>query len=315
MYDILAFADTCVDLLMRGRDVVPEFGQVEKLVDNYELELGGSCCLFAAQAAKLGLKVAVLGKVGPDAFGELVIGKLKAAGVDTRFITVDPALKTGVTVHLTPSGVNDRAMLTYLGSLESLTPADITDDFLRLGRHLHYGSLYLHTGLLPVWGDIMHRAKRLGLSTSLDPNYDPSGQWQAGMIDALPSIDVFMPNDVELCSIARRDSLPDAVAALLATYNGVLAVKAGADGATVHRRDENFRFKPLPAAPGGDSTGAGDAFDAGFLAGWLNGLSLAYSLEIGCLCGRSVAGKAGGYAGQLWRSDLPALEQRTGRAI
>ena len=59
-YDIIIFGDTCVDLIINGTDVVPEFGQVEKLVENYTLEMGGSCCIFTAQAAKLGLKIDVI---------------------------------------------------------------------------------------------------------------------------------------------------------------------------------------------------------------------------------------------------------------
>ena len=60
-YDIVVFGDTCVDLIMHDEDVAPRFGQVEKVVAGYELVMGGSCCIFASQAAKLGLKVAVLG--------------------------------------------------------------------------------------------------------------------------------------------------------------------------------------------------------------------------------------------------------------
>ena len=68
-FDLVVFGDTCVDLILKDADVVPEFGQVEKLVADYDLEMGGSCCIFAAQAAKLGLRVALVGRVGADAFG------------------------------------------------------------------------------------------------------------------------------------------------------------------------------------------------------------------------------------------------------
>jgi sugar/nucleoside kinase (ribokinase family) len=63
-YDILTFGDLCVDLIMTGPDVTPQFGQVEKLVADYTLEMGGSCSIFACQAAKLGLHTAILGRVG-----------------------------------------------------------------------------------------------------------------------------------------------------------------------------------------------------------------------------------------------------------
>jgi hypothetical protein len=59
IYDIITFGDMCVDLILTG-DVVPRFGQVEKLVDDYVLEMGGSCCIFACQASRLGMQVGIL---------------------------------------------------------------------------------------------------------------------------------------------------------------------------------------------------------------------------------------------------------------
>lgn len=307
-YDVIVFADTAVDLLMSGPDVTPQFGQVEKLVDSYQLELGGSCCLFAAQAAKLGLRVAALGRVGDDDFGQLVIRKLADAGVETAFITVDSALKTGLTVHLTPTNSGDRAMLTMLGSLCALTPTDVTDDFLKLGRHLHYASLFLHTGLLPEWVTILRRARQHGLTVSLDTNWDPSGEWESGLAEALPLVDVLMPNEQEACLIAHRSSL-DSALDVLRSQVSILTLKQGATGAQVYSGESILTTVPTPADLGGDSTGAGDAFDAGFLAGWLRAMPLQTCLEIGAACGRGVAGQIGGYAGQLWQRDIPALNQ------
>jgi sugar/nucleoside kinase (ribokinase family) len=277
---------------------------VEKLVENYTFELGGSCGIFAAQAAKLGLRVAVLGKVGADEFGAYYRRKLTDTGVDTRYLYTDPAIKTGVTVHLSPPG--DRAMLTYLGSLGALTPGDVTDDFLRSARHLHYGSLFLHTGLLAEWVNILRRVKGFGLTLSLDTNWDPSERWDAGLAEALSLIDVFLPNDQEARLIARSETV-EAAASDLRARVPVLALKLGADGARAYRGNEVEECHPQPAEPGGDSTGAGDSFDAGFIAGWLNGLSLADCLKVGCACGRSVAGQIGGIAEQLWRRDVPQL--------
>jgi sugar/nucleoside kinase (ribokinase family) len=94
-YDVITIGDMCVDLIIAGNDVAPRFGQVEKLVDDYVIELGGSCCIFACQAAKLGLHVGILGRVGDDIFARLILDRLIGAGVDVSRVTVDPALKTG----------------------------------------------------------------------------------------------------------------------------------------------------------------------------------------------------------------------------
>jgi sugar/nucleoside kinase (ribokinase family) len=83
-FDLITFGDMCVDLVITGADVVPHFGQVEKLVNDYTLEMGGSCCLFACQAARLGLRTAILGRVGADDFGRLILRRLDESGVNTE---------------------------------------------------------------------------------------------------------------------------------------------------------------------------------------------------------------------------------------
>ena len=303
-YDIVVFGDTCVDLILRDADVAPRFGQVEKLVADYDLVMGGSCCIFAAQAAKLGLRVALLGRVGDDAFGRLLIAALREAGVDTRFLTVDARLQTGLTVHLVQG--DDRAMLTYPGSLNALTAADVSDALLASARHLHYGSLYLQTGLLPGWIGILERAKRLGLSISLDTNWDPAERWGGDLAAAYRLVDVLLPNEQEAVHLSRQPDLPAALE-LLRRQVPLLAVKRGAQGALAFAGEARFVQAVAAAEPDGDGIGAGDSFDAGFVAGWLQGLPIDRCLTIACQCGRAAAGKVGGLAGQLRRADIPLL--------
>ncbi|MCY4070435.1 MAG: PfkB family carbohydrate kinase [Chloroflexi bacterium] len=308
-YDIIAFADTCVDLILRDDDVAPRFGQVEKTVAEYDLVMGGSCCIFATQAAKLGLKVALLGHVGADAFGELILDTLSSAGVDTRHLQVDKDLRTGLTVHMVQG--DDRAMLTYPGSSNALTAADICDDALAGARHLHYGSLFLQTGLLPDCIEILGRAKRLGLTISLDTNWDPAEAWDIDLEEALTSVDVLLPNEQEAKNLCGVSSLAEA-AQYLRGRVPVLVVKRGVEGASAWTKAMEAVGTVEEADAGGDGIGAGDSFDAGFLTGWLNGLAIRDCLSVACRCGRAVAGGIGGVKGQPYRADLPelpALEQ------
>jgi sugar/nucleoside kinase (ribokinase family) len=302
-YDIVTFGDLCVDFLMSGEDVVPEFGQVEKIVEDYFLEMGGSCSIFACQAAKLGLKVAILGKVGKDQFGELILNRLNESGVDTRYVEIDPKLKTGCGIALCkPDG--DRAIMTYMGTINVLTEADVSDKWLSQARHLHHGSYYLHTGLQPGIPNIFRRAKALGLTISLDTNWDPDESWGDGLEEVIPLVDVFLPNETEALRIANNENLDEAIRQLHQLGTNVIAVKQGAKGALV---SDNLKIISCTVTPvaGGDSVGAGDSFDAGFLAGWLKGLSLEHALNIGCACGRSVASQVGGVKGQLtWQEAI-----------
>jgi sugar/nucleoside kinase (ribokinase family) len=298
-YDVITFGDTCVDLIVVGDDVTPRFGQVEKLVDDYLIEMGGSCCIFACQAARLGLRVGILGRVGDDDFGHLVLRRLNECGVDTRHMVVDPNLKTGLGIALCQG--DDRAILTYMGSLPEVRPDDVTDEFLASARHLHHGSFFLHTRLRASIPDIFRRAKTLKLTTSLDPNWDPDEEWNSTLEEVLPLTDVFFPNDQEALYISGKARQEEAVAHFQAQGVGIVTVKRGADGAGVYvlQGQEKHECSVRPAKEGGDSVGAGDSFDAGFLAGWLRRLPAEQCLEIGCQCGRSVAGAIGGVQGQL----------------
>jgi sugar/nucleoside kinase (ribokinase family) len=300
-YDVITFGDMCVDLILSGGDVVPRFGQVEKLVADYTLEMGGSCCIFACQAAKLGLRTAILGRVGDDAFGRLILERLAGCGVDTGHVIIDPALKTGLGVALCRQ--DDRAILTYLGTISAIRSDDVTAEFLASARHLHYGSYFLHTGLRPHTPAILRQARRLGLTVSFDTNWDPAERWNSTLQEALSLVDLAFPNEQEALYISRASSVERAAAIFIGRGVSVVALKRGARGASAFTGHSTYHCPVQPAA-GGDSIGAGDSFDAGFVAGWLNGLDIQECLALACACGAAVAGGVGGLQGQPGREQM-----------
>jgi len=164
-----------------------------------------------------------------------------------------------------------------------LTAADIPDDVLGPFRHLHSSSYFLQTGLLPGFEDVFSRAKRRGLTTSLDPAGDPVGNWKSGLDRVLRHIDVFLPNEVELAGITGEK---DALAALRRLQNGVTltVAKLGPRGAMVLHDGKPLLVSAPPVDPL-DLTGAGDCFNAGFLHAWLRGSSLPDALRLGVSCG------------------------------
>jgi sugar/nucleoside kinase (ribokinase family) len=285
----------CVDLIVTGDDVVPRFGQCEKLIGDYELEMGGSCNIFACQAAKLGLRVGIIGRVGDDDFGRLVIRRLVESGVDLQHVIVDPSVKTGLGIALCQG--NDRAILTYLGSLNAIYPEQISDDLLRSARHLHHGSYFLQTNIRSAIPGIFARARSFGLSTSLDTNWDPEERWNGTLRQSLQLTDVFLPNEQEARYISRTSNVDDAIRFFQGMGIAITAVKQGEEGAQVVSKGESHTCA-LPATTTGDSIGSGDSFDAGFLAGWLRGLPLEQCLQIACHCGKQVAAQVGGIQSQ-----------------
>ena len=292
-FDLIVVGELNVDLILTG-DVTPAFGQAEKLVDDATLTIGSSSAIFACGAARLGLRVAFVGKVGDDDFGRFVQAALTERGIDTRGVIVDPAVKTGLSVIL--SRGNDRAILTHSGSIAVLRYTEIDLSLLPLARHLHLGSYFLLDALRPDIPRLFHAARAAGLTVSLDTNYDPTETWNDGLADTLAHTDIFLPNDTELQAIAGLTEVAPALAKL-AGQAPLVAVKLGPAGAVAQRGADCVTAAALPVTVI-DSTGAGDSFDAGLIYGVLAGWDLAQSLRLGCVCGALSTRAAGGTGAQ-----------------
>lgn len=303
-YDIVTAMDLCVDFLVQLGNVVPEFGQKEQLVEDYTIELGGSCSIFACQAAKLGLKIAGLGAVGDDFFGRLIRDKLDSAGVITDYIRIDRSVKTGMGAALCKRD-GDRSILTYAGSIEAAGIEDMTDEILASTKHLHIGSFYLLKKLEKNLLEIVRTAKKYGATISLDTNWDPYETWDGGIFDLLPLVDIFQPNENEIMAITRKNNLEEAVKSILELVP-VITLKRGKKGAAVITREKYFHVEPVDV-PVVDTVGAGDSFDAGFLYGFLSELDLFECLKIGSICGSLNTRMAGGIAGQPLRTEMEQI--------
>jgi ribokinase len=293
-YDVVTIADLCVDLALAGKDVVPEFMQKEKLIDNYVLELGGSCSIFASQTAKLGLRTAVVGVVGNDFMGEFVIKRLKESGVDTDYISVRDHVKTGLGVAICKK--NDRAILTYLGSIDEMNYADIPFDLISSAKHLHIGSYFLLQKIRPYILEIIRFAKSHGASVSLDTNWDPEEEWDSSIHEILENIDIFLPNENEIKAIMRENDLHKALE-LASKVVPITSVKMGPKGAILKKGNCIIEMDAWETDYI-DGIGAGDSFDAGFIYGYVNNLDLKKCLQIGSICGSLNITEVGGLKGQ-----------------
>lgn len=288
MFDILVAGEINPDLILAG-DVMPAFDQVEKIVDSAALTVGASSVIFACGAARLGLKVAFVGVCGDDLFGRFMLDEMSRRGVDVADVIVRSDGQTGLSVILNRAG--DRAILTHPGLIAALRAEDLPDALLRRARHLHVASYFLQTNLQPDLPSLFRRARALGLTTSLDPNYDPSEQW-TGFDELLAVTDIFLPNATESLSLTRAADVESA-ARQLARSAKIAAVKLGADGALACRADELIHAASIPVQAV-DATGAGDSFDAGFVYGFLRQWPLEKSLRLACVCGALSTQKMGG---------------------
>jgi sugar/nucleoside kinase (ribokinase family) len=300
-FDVLVAGEINPDLILSG-DVEPSFGQVEKLVDSAELTIGSSSAIFACAAARLGLKVAFIGKCGEDVFGRFMLDEMQKRMVDVGNVIIVQGGTTGLSVIMNRGA--DRAILTYLGLISKLQAEDITENLLRQSRHLHVASYFLQRSLQPGLPGLFQRARSLGVTTSLDTNFDPTVKWQ-GFDDLLAATNVFLPNEAEACSLARTESV-DAAADILSGQVETLAVKLGPRGALGVNEHQKTRAPSIPVEVV-DTVGAGDSFDAGFIYGYLQNWPIEKTLHAAVICGALSTRAAGGTAGQATLSEVLSL--------
>jgi sugar/nucleoside kinase (ribokinase family) len=290
---ILIIGELNVDLVLQNPLSFPALGR-ETLVEDVSLTLGSASAICAAALTKLGDQVTFTGKVGCDAWGDLCLTRILALGIDASAVICDESLKTGITVSITSA--KDRALVTYLGSIAALEAGEISDNTLAAHRHLHVSSFFLQRRLRPGLRSLLARAHRHGLTTSLDPGFDPEERWGPDLIDVLAEVDVFLPNETELAGISRH---ADRSAALHSLSNGrtIIIAKLGANGCMAIHNGKvlsvpAFRVEPV------DTTGAGDTFNGGFLHAWLDGQALVDAMTFGAACGALSTLGLGGTAHQ-----------------
>jgi sugar/nucleoside kinase (ribokinase family) len=179
--------------------------------------------------------------------------------------------------------------------MADLHAEEVTDDLLKTARHLHVASYFLQTGLQAGLPRLLERAHALGLTASLDTNWDPADAW-LGFDRLLPLVDVFLPNENEALAISRQPTVEKALA-VLQTQSPLVGIKLGSLGGVASDMTATVRAPSLPVKVE-DTVGAGDTFDAGFLYGYLHGWQLEKSLRLACACGSLSTQRHGGTEGQ-----------------
>ena len=308
--DLLVLGEVNPDIVVRAADPRPVFGQVELWVDGIELVIGSSAVIFACAAARLGLRVAMAGVVGDDALGRFMLAAMAERGIETSAVRIDPGVPTGASVIL--SGPTDRAILTAPGTMPLLRASDVPPALAARARHLHVASFFLLDAARPDLPGLFTAARAAGATTSVDCNWDPGGEWDGGIRALLAETDVFLPNAAEATRIAGVDDIEAAARALVALGPRVVAVKLGAEGALAVTAEGDAARWPALVVDVVDTTGAGDSFDAGFLAGWLAGRPLAACLALGVACGSLSARGVGGTAAQPTLAEEVAAARAAG---
>jgi sugar/nucleoside kinase (ribokinase family) len=306
-FDVVVVGDVNPDVVLRGPDVVPEFDQHEKLVPEAAVVIGGSASITASACARLGLRTRVVGALGDDVFGRFMLEELRERQVDVELCPILPGVPTGFSVIL--SRGTDRAIMTYTGTIDSILLPELPMETILGTRHVHIGSYFLQPRLAPQLPLFLEILRAESITVSVDPNWDPSGAWDGGLQSLLEQVDVFFPNAAEARALTGVAGTADA-AIRLAQKAAVVAVKDGDNGGLV-AIGETLIHQPTFPVVCADTTGAGDAFDAGFLKGWLSNLPMGQCLAYACAAGALTTRTIGATGSQPDYEEVVALVGRT----
>ncbi len=253
------------------------------LTDQMAVRVGGAGANAALASAEAGLDVRLIGCIGEDQLGGWMRDQLTLAGLADELV-VAAGEASGLTVVL-ESPARDRTFLTYLGVNASWESSMIPDDALTCDNLLLCDYFVAPRLRGQAARRLLDTAHARGARTFFDTTWDPDGfpgETRTEVSELLPSVDVFLPNEVEACALANTPG--DAVAAaraLQAVSGGWVVVKRGPSGCFAVGPGGVELGVPAPAVDVADTTGAGDAFNAGLMhalalgTGWRDALASA----------------------------------------
>ncbi|MEO7745989.1 MAG: sugar kinase [Actinomycetota bacterium] len=290
--DVLVVGDLMTDVVTRVDDPLSLGSDTAATVRTRRGGAGGN---VAAWLAAQGVSCSFVGRVGDDPFGREAVAALRSAGV-TTLVGVDPHVATGACVVLVGRD-GERTMLPDAGANSTLSPDDLPLDELSRARHLHVsGYTLLNPGSRSAGTAALSVARAAGVGTSVDAS-------SAAPLEAVGSAAfVAMTRDVDLLFVTLDEAAvlcdsrdPAVVAARLTAHYPQVVLKLGGSGAWWCADGRPTRTAAAVPASGDvvDTTGAGDAFAAGYLAATLTGADVDAALAGGCRLGAAAVTRHG----------------------
>lgn len=280
---------------------VPAAGELV-MADELVLNIGGCATNAAVVLGKLGVRSTVCGRVGDDFFGRYVAEALAAHGVDARGLRVDPTRATSQSLIVNVRG-QDRRFIHTFGANQGFSAEDL-DPALAMGpKVLYVGGYLILPGLDPdALAERLARARAAGVTTVLDVATPGPGDYLGPLRPVLPHVDVFLPNTDEATLILGEADPARQALAFRDLGARRVAVTRGEHGAVVVSDALRIRLGAY-SVPYVDGTGGGDAFDAGYIAGLIEGLGELECLQLASAVGASCVRAVGTTAGIFTREE------------
>ena len=286
-----------LDVLGRPVETIPP-GQGSVRLTEIRATAAGTAAGPAVDLAKLGASVRVLGALGDDLLGDIVIAAMARHGVDTTGLVRKHEAQTSATI-LPIRANGERPAFHVPGATRLFTRADVDLKPIRASRALLIGAPDALAGMTgEELADVAKAAKGHGALVAVDVLHPGRQQDLERLAPLLAQADWFLPNADQLLALTGQASLEDAVNDVLRLGTHGVAVTQGADGCLVAtRQDRTPEALPALAVDVVDTTGCGDGFTAGIIAGLLLGAAPADAAWLGVACGSLVATGLGSDAG------------------
>jgi sugar/nucleoside kinase (ribokinase family) len=307
MAEVLCAGLLVADVSASPLEALPAPGALS-LIDRYVTNVGGCAANTAADLCRLGRTASVMGKVGDDLFGKFVLNDLATKGVETSLVRVSKECRTSFTFMLNVSG-QDRRYVHCLGANADFSLADIAFDALAGATVLYVGGFYALPGLgVEALATLLGEAKRRGVLTVVDVVI-PAGSRVSveDLRNVLPLTDLFLPNNDEARMLTgRSEPIEQAEILAAAAPQCTAVITLGRGGAVIRRGGEVWRAGAYPITAV-DESGCGDAFDAGYIVGLLEGWPFERTVRFASAVGASCAGALGCHAGVLTLEETEAF--------
>lgn len=304
--EVIAVIDvSCVgilvaDVIAKPVSKVPEKGLLS-LVDSIELFTGGNAMTASINISKLGLKSAIVGKVGEDYFGEFLKNVLLSKGVNCEALSTDKNNQTSASVALSDAD-GERTFLHCTGSNSSFSIRDVNWDVIDDSKAVFVtGSFLMNTFDGEETMEFLKKCKEKGKLTALDVCWDSLGRWGSLLNMAMPYIDIFMPSIDEARMLSEATEYEDICLDFMNKGVGSVVLKVGKDGCYIKqtKEEKGILIPSLKGIDVVDTTGAGDSFCSGFLTAYLKTNDFLFSAKFANAVGAESVMKKGATTGIL----------------
>jgi sugar/nucleoside kinase (ribokinase family) len=297
MHKVTCLGIIVADVIAKTVNNLPQEGKLD-LIEQLELHLGGCASNAAVDLQKIGVDTAVIGKVGDDGFGSFVINEMKRNGVNVDGIVLSKTSKTSASVVSVRSN-GERSFLHHLGANADFSTSDINFQIINNSQILFVAG----TLLMPSFdgapaSEILKKAQEAKKITVMDTAWDSTGKWMTLVEPCLPYLDYFIPSleEAEMISGKRE---PEEIADVF-LHHGIknAVIKLGSKGCFIKNNlGEKYFLDSYKGIKVADTTGAGDSFAAGFIAGLTKGWDLMscgkFANAVGAHCVMEVGATSG----------------------